>query len=138
MLQSVNPTEKIKSILSSSPFGSGSNAADLIDGVDIFGLTDGVYKIGEVDGETYVEPTTRFGFPNWQSEVCTYIKIEDGYIIFRLGCGVHSADYKFNRAWNLVAVYPDPLPSERFWGDGECDLPNRKKMLLKRALRGVK
>jgi hypothetical protein len=129
-----DPIDKIKNVLISSPFGSGYNAAEMID-ESVFDLPDGIYKITVLDdGETSIEPSKRFGYPNWASELSTYILVENDYVIFRLGCGIHSADYRFNRSGDLVAVDPDSFPSQRFWGDGECKLQKREAMLLKRAL----
>ncbi len=136
--------EKIKTILNSSPFGSGELAADFFPWSTEEELTsaeDGLYFV-EVDDDVevkYVSPENK-DYPylnrgiSWR-EIRVPFEIEGKTLTVILGCGVHYAIYEFNKvSGELIEVVPDSNPSDRFYRDGEeVDVNRRRQWLLSYA-----
>lgn len=138
--------EKIKTVLKSSPFGSGELAADFLPWSTEEELTsaeDGLYFV-EVDDDVevevkYVSPENK-DYPylnrgiSWR-EIRVPFEIEGKTLTVILGCGIHYAIYEFNLSTgDIVDITPDGLPSDRFYRDGEeVDVKRRRQWLLSRA-----
>jgi hypothetical protein len=71
--------------------------------------------------------------PTWQREesISVIVNPDSGEYEIPLGCGAHSAFYKFDESGNLIDVDPDEIPSDSFWGDGKkVDKEKRRGYLL--------
>jgi hypothetical protein len=142
----MNAIEKIKTVLKSSPFGSGELAADFFPWSTEEELTsaeDGLYFV-EVDDDVevddnvevkYVSPENK-DYPylnrgiSWR-EIRVPFEIEGKTLSVILGCGVHYGIYEFNLSTGEVEITPDSNPSDRFYRDGEeVDVNRRRQWLM--------
>jgi hypothetical protein len=121
--------DNIAESLSRSSFGSGEMIAGILSDPEFqMPVENGVWEISEEqdnDGEYYYYYWKRndnvMRGPSWQERVSFQIKIDNDTIEFLLGCGVHGASCVFSRrTGDLLEVVPDSLPSDWFWGDGDC------------------
>jgi hypothetical protein len=138
--------EKIKTVLRSSPFGSGELAADFFPWEreeELMSAEDGLYFV-EVDDNVeaddnvevkYVSPENK-DYPylnrgiSWR-EIRVPFEIEGKTLTVILGCGVHYAIYEFNLSTGEVEITPDGLPSDVFYADGKkVDISHRRRWLL--------
>ncbi len=134
--------EKIKTILNSSPFGSGELAADFFPWSTEEELTsakDGLYYVEVDDNDDvevrYISPENK-DYPylnrgiSWRETVRVPFEIEGKTLTVILGCGVHYGIYEFNLSTGEVEITPDSNPSDRFYRDGEADVKRRRQWLL--------
>lgn len=138
----MNAVEKIKKSLKKSPFGSGELAADFLPWEreeELTSAEDGLYIVEADDNVEvrFVSPENK-DYPylnrgiSWQSEIRVPFEIEGDTLTVVLDCGVHSATYEFNLSTGEVDIFPDRLPSDRFYRDGDnVDLDKRKAYLMK-------
>jgi hypothetical protein len=132
--------EKIKTVLKSSPFGSGELAADFLPWSteeELMSAEDGLYFV-EVDDNVevrFISPKNK-DYPylnrgiSWR-EIRVPFEIEGNTLTVILGCGTHYAIYEFNLSTGEVEITPDGLPSDRFYRDGEeVDVKRRRQWLL--------
>jgi hypothetical protein len=137
----MNAIEKIKTVLKSSPFGSGELAADFLPWEreeELKSAEDGLYIVEADDNVEvrFVSPENeRYPYLNrgisWQSEIRVPFEIEGDTLSVLLGCGTHYAIYEFNKvSGELIEVIPDSNPSDRFYRDGEADVNRRRQWLL--------
>lgn len=138
----MNAIEKIKTVLKSSPFGSGELAADFLPWSTEEELTsaeDGLYIVEADDNVEvrFVSPENeRYPYLNrgisWQSEIRVPFEIEGDTLSVLLGCGTHYAIYQFDRfTGELVDVVPDSIPSDVFYDDGKTvDISRRRQWLI--------
>lgn len=137
--------ERISSCLNKSPFGSGYLIAQFLkkkfSDDQLLGMVIGHYRYyGERDPNSndIFESTERMSYEctapriRWDLYVHYPYWIGDNVIKFRLGGGVHSAVYQFNRfTGELVDIMPDDVPSDVFYADGKkTDISHRKQWLL--------
>lgn len=138
----MNAIEKIKTVLKSSPFGSGELAADFLPWEreeELKSAEDGLYIVEADDNVEvrFVSPENeRYPYLNrgisWQSEIRVPFEIEGDTLSVLLGCGTHYAIYEFNLSTGeVVDITPDGLPSDRFYRDCEdVDVKRRRQWLL--------
>jgi hypothetical protein len=137
--------ERISSYLNKSPFGSGYLINRFLkrkfSDDQLLGMAVGHYRYyGERDPNSndIIESTERLSYecssprirwdlyvhyPYWIGEMC---------IKFKLGGGVHSAIYQFDRfTGELIDVEPDEIPSDVFYADGKTvNISRRRQWLL--------
>jgi hypothetical protein len=139
-----NIVERISTCLNKSPFGSGYLIAQFLrkkfSDDQLLGMVIGHYRYyGERDPNSndIIESTERMSYectaprikwdlyvhyPYWIGEMC---------IKFKLGGGVHSAIYQFDRSTGeLIDVEPDEIPSDVFYADGKANISRRRRWLL--------
>lgn len=137
--------ERISSYLNKSPFGSGYLINRFLkrkfSDDQLLGMVIGHYRYyGERDPNSndIIESTERMPYectaprikwdlyvhyPYWIGEMC---------IKFKLGGGVHSAIYQFDRfTGGLIDVEPDGIQSDVFYADGKTvNISRRRRWLL--------
>jgi hypothetical protein len=69
--------------------------------------------------------------PEWQCREAVGIIVHpDGYVLVPVGCGVHGVILEIDFQGGLRQSYPDDIPSNTLWGDGEPDIQARRKVIL--------
>jgi len=136
--------ERISSCLNKSPFGTGYLLAQFLrkkfSDDQLLGMAIGHYRYyGERDPNSngIFESTERLSYGctapriRWDLYVHYPYWIGEKVIKFRLGGGVHSAEYVFDRfTGELVDVVPDGIPSDVFYADGKAKISHRRQWLL--------
>lgn len=137
--------ERMMTSLKKSPFGSGYLIARFLERKfsddQLLGMAVGHYRYyGERDPNSngIFESTERMSYEctapriRWDLYVHYPYWIGENVIKFRLGGGVHSAIYQFNRfTGELVDIIPDNIPSDVFYTDGKTvDISRRRQWLL--------
>jgi hypothetical protein len=137
--------ERISSYLDKSPFGSGYLLARFLERKfsddQLLGMAVGHYRYyGERDPHSngIFESTERMPYEctapriRWDLYLHYPYWIGEMHVKFRLGGGVHSAIYQFNRfTGELVDVEPDGIPSDVFYADGKkADISHRRQWLI--------
>lgn len=136
--------ERISSYLNKSPFGSGYLLARFLEREfsddQLLGMAVGHYRYyGERDPNSngIFESTERLSYEcsapriKWEFYVHYPYWIGENIIKFRLGGGVHSAIYQFNRfTGELVDIIPDDIPSDVFYADGKANISRRRQWLM--------
>ena len=137
----MNAIEKIKTVLKSSPFGSGELAADFFPWSteeELMSAENGLYIVEADDNVEvrFVSPENeRYPYLNrgisWQSEIRVPFEIEGDTLSVLLGCGTHYAIYQFNRfTGELIDVEPDGIPSDVFYADGKKVVISHRRQWL--------
>jgi hypothetical protein len=137
--------ERISSCLNKSPFGSGYLIAQFLrkkfSDNQLLGMVIGHYRYyGERDPNSngIFESTERMSYEctapriRWDLYLHYPYWIGESVVKFKLGGGVHSAIYQFDRfTGELVDVEPDGIPSDVFYADGKkVDVNRRRQWLL--------
>ncbi len=136
--------ERISSYLNKSPFGSGYLLARFLERKfsddQLLGMAVGHYRYyGERDPNSngIFESTERLSYEcsapriKWEFYVHYPYWIGENVIKFKLGGGVHSAIYQFNRfTGELVDIIPDDIPSDVFYADGKANISRRRQWLM--------
>jgi len=139
--------ERMATSLDKSPFGSGYLIAQFLrkkfSDDQLLGMAIGHYRYyGERDPNSndIIESTERLSYEcsapriRWDLYVHYPYWIGENVIKFRLGGGVHSAVYQFNRfTGELVDVEPDDIPSDVFYADGKGNISHRKQWLMSKS-----
>ena len=133
--------EKIKKTISSANlFGS----ADMIAGLIAAALPEtngpGVYEAEWVENEEMESEIVVckrdddfIPSPCWQSRVSAGFSIEeDNSLLILIGCGTHSVVLNLSSSGDVLDIFPDDIPSDRFWGDGnDVDVKKRADITKK-------
>ena len=137
--------ERMATSLERSPFGSGYLLARFLERKfsddQLLGMAVGHYRYyGERDpnGTGIFESTERMSYEctapriKWDFYVHYPYWIGESVVKFKLGGGVHSAIYQFDRfTGELIDVEPDDIPSDVFYADGKkADISRRRRWLL--------
>ena len=137
--------ERMATSLKKSPFGTGYLLARFLERKfsddQLLGMAVGHYRYyGERDPNStdIVESTERLSYEcsapriKWDFYVHYPYWIGENVVEFRLGGGVHSAEYVFDRfTGELVDVEPDDIPSDVFYADGKkVDISHRRQWLI--------
>jgi hypothetical protein len=136
--------ERISSSLKRSPFGTGYLLARFLERKfsddQLLGMAVGHYRYyGERDphGTGIFESTERLSYEcsapriRWDLYVRYPYWIGENIIKFKLGGGVHSAIYQFDKfTGELIDVEPDDIPSDVFYADGKKADVNRRRQWL--------
>lgn len=139
--------ERISSSLDKSPFGTGYLLARFLEKKfsddQLLGMAVGHYRYyGERDpnGTGIFETTERLSYEctapriKWDFYVHYPYWIGENIIKFKLGGGVHSAIYQFDRfTGELVNVEPDGIPSDVFYADGKGNISRRRQWLISKS-----
>jgi hypothetical protein len=141
--------ERMATSLERSPFGSGYLLARFLrkkfSDDQLLGMVIGHYRYyGERDphGNGIIETTERLSYecdaPRIKWSFYTHYPYWIGgmHVKFRLGGGVHSAIYLFDRfTGELIDVEPDDIPSDVFYADGKkADVNRRRQWLMSKSL----
>lgn len=138
----MNAIEKIKTVLKSSPFGSGELAAGFFPWEreeELTSAEDGLYIVeadDNVEVRFFSPENQDFPYLNrrisWRSEIRVPFEISNGTLTVVLGCGVHCATYEFDISTGEVDISPDDEPSSCFYRDGDnINSDKRKAYLMK-------
>lgn len=136
--------ERMATSLKKSPFGSGYLIAQFLERKfsddQLLGMVIGHYRYyGERDphGNGIIETTERLSYEctapriRWDLYLHYPYWIGENVIKFKLGGGVHSAIYQFNRLGELIDIIPDNIPSDVFYADGKkADISRRRQWLI--------
>ena len=139
-----NIVERISSSLNKSPFGSGYLIAQFLrkkfSDDQLLGTAIGHYRYyGERDPNSndIFETTERLSYEctapriKWDLYVHYPYWIGESVVKFKLGGGVHSAIYQFDRfTGELVDIMPDDVPSDVFYADGKANISRRRRWLM--------
>jgi hypothetical protein len=141
----MNAIEKIKTVLKSSPFGSGELAADFLPWEreeELKSAEDGLYYVEVDDNDDnvevrYISPENK-DYPylnraiSWREIIRVPFEIEGDTLSVLLGCGIHDAIYEFNKvSGELIEVIPDDIPSDVFYADGKkVNISRRRRWLM--------
>ena len=141
--------EKMVTSLKKSPFGSGYLIAQFLERKfsddQLLGMAVGHYRYyGERDPNSngIIESTERLSYGctapriRWDLYVHYPYWIGEMHIKFRLGGGVHSAIYQFDRfTGELIDVEPDGIQSDVFYADGKkVDISRRRQWLMSESM----
>jgi hypothetical protein len=137
--------ERMVTSLKKSPFGSGYLIAQFLrkkfSDDQLLGMVIGHYRYyGERDPNSngIFESTERMSYEctapriRWDLYVRYPYWIGEMHVKFRLGGGVHSAIYQFDRfTGELIDVEPDGIQSDAFYADGKkADISRRRQWLI--------
>jgi hypothetical protein len=114
-------------------FGSAQMVSNLIFQTLPDDATSGTYEIFDDGDGPYLHrrDDTFLRFPEWQCREAVGIMVhQDGYVLVPIGCGVHSVVLEIDFQGGLRQSYPDEIPSNTLWGDGEPDIQARRKVIL--------
>lgn len=140
-----NIVEKMATTLKKSPFGSGYLLAQFLkkkfSDDQLLGMVIGHYRYyGErnPNSNDIIESTERLSYEcsapriRWGLYVHYPYWIGEMHVKFRLGGGVHSAIYQFDKfTGELIDVEPDGIPSDVFYTDGKkVDISRRRRWLM--------
>jgi hypothetical protein len=140
--------ERMATSLERSPFGTGYLLAQFLrkkfSDNQLLGMAIGHYRYyGERDPNSndIIESTERMSYEctapriRWDLYVRYPYWIGEMHVKFRLGGGVHSAIYQFDRfTGELIDVEPDDIPSDVFYADGKADINHRRQWLMSESL----
>jgi hypothetical protein len=137
--------DKMATSLKKSPFGSGYLIAQFLERKfsddQLLGMAVGHYRYyGERDPNSndIIESTERMSYEctapriKWDLYVHYPYWIGESVVKFKLGGGVHSAIYQFDRfTGELIDVEPDGIQSDVFYADGKkANISRRRQWLL--------
>lgn len=136
--------ERIATSLKKSPFGSGYLIARFLERKfsddQLLGMVVGHYRYyGERDPNSndIFETTERLSYEctapriKWSFYTHYPYWIGENVVKFKLGGGVHSAIYQFDRfTGELIDVEPDGIQSDVFYADGKKADANRRRQWL--------
>lgn len=136
--------ERISSCLNKSPFGTGYLLAQFLrkkfSDDQLLGMAVGHYRYyGERDphGNGIIETTERLSYEctapriKWSFYTHYPYWIGENVVKFKLGGGVHSAIYQFDRfTGELIDVEPDGIQSDVFYADGKTVSISRRRRWL--------
>jgi len=136
--------EKMATSLKKSPFGSGYLIAQFLrkrfSDNQLLGMAIGHYRYyGERDPNSndIIESTERLSYEcsapriRWDLYVHYPYWIGESVVKFKLGGGVHSAIYQFDRkSGEIVDIVPDNIPSDVFYADGKTVNISRRRQWL--------
>lgn len=140
--------ERISSSLNKSPFGTGYLLARFLEKYfsddQLLGMAVGHYRYyGERDpnGNGIIESTERLSYEcsapriKWSFYTHYPYWIGERIIKFKLGSGVHSAIYQYDKfTGELIDVEPDDIPSDVFYADGKkVDISRRRRWLMSKS-----